>query len=74
VKKEIICTISLNLADSGRELMILLLNRRLNMLYNNIRGEINPSQPTTKVTHVGAFDVDFSMVLRERIASNMLIM
>jgi hypothetical protein len=74
VKKEIICTISLNLADSGRELMILLLNRRLNMLYNNICGEINPSQLATKVTHVGAFDVDFSMVLRERIASNMLIM
>jgi hypothetical protein len=37
-----------------------------NKLYNKIPRDINPSQPTTKATYVGAFDVDFSMVLRER--------
>jgi len=47
---------------------------RFNNLYNNILVDINPSQPTTKVTYVGAFDVDFSMTLRERRSSNLLVM
>jgi hypothetical protein len=39
-------------------------NIRFNKLYNKILAYINPSQPTTKVTYAGAFDVDFSMNLR----------
>jgi hypothetical protein len=49
-------------------------NRIFNKFYNNIPRDINPSQPTTKVTYVGAFDVDFSMVLRERRSPTLLIM
>jgi hypothetical protein len=49
-------------------------NRRFNKLYNNILADINPSQPTTKVTYAGAFDVDFSMTLRERRSLTLLVM
>jgi hypothetical protein len=35
-------------------------------LYNKILVEVQPSQPTTKVTFVGAFDPDFALLLRER--------
>jgi hypothetical protein len=41
-------------------------NRIFNKLYKNILRDINPSQSTAKITHVGAFDVDFVMVFRER--------
>jgi hypothetical protein len=49
-------------------------NRIFNKLYNNIPRDINPSQPATKVTYVGAFDVDFAMVLRERRSPTLLVM
>jgi hypothetical protein len=49
-------------------------NRRFNKIYNKILANINPSQPTTKVTYVGAFDVDFSMTLRERRSQTLLVM
>jgi hypothetical protein len=49
-------------------------NRRFNKLYNKIPADIKPSQPTTKVTYVGAFDVDFSMTLRERRSPTLLVM
>jgi hypothetical protein len=41
-------------------------NRSFNNLYNKIPRDTKPSQLAAKVTHVGAFDADFSMVLRER--------
>ena len=47
---------------------------RFNKLYNNIPADINPSQTKTKVTYVGEFDVDFSMILGERRSSTMLVM
>jgi hypothetical protein len=40
--------------------------QRFNKLYNKILVEIKPSQPAAKVTFVGAFDPDFSLLLRER--------
>jgi hypothetical protein len=49
-------------------------NRRFNKIYNKIPKDIKPSQPTIKVIYVGAFDVDFSMVLRERRSPNFLVM
>jgi hypothetical protein len=35
-------------------------------LYNKIPIEVKPSQPATKVTFAGAFDSDFTLLLRER--------
>ena len=49
-------------------------NKRFNKLYNKVPTDINPSQPTTKVTYVGEFDVDFSMTLRERRSLTLLVM
>jgi hypothetical protein len=40
--------------------------QRFNKLYNKILVEVKPFQPTTKVTFVGAFDPDFTLLLRER--------
>jgi hypothetical protein len=40
--------------------------QRFNKLYNKIPIEVKPSQPAAKVTFVGAFDTDFSLLLRER--------
>jgi hypothetical protein len=37
-----------------------------NKLYNKIPAEVKPSQPTAKVTFVGAFELDFFLMLRER--------
>ena len=36
-----------------------------NKLYNKIPFKVKPSQPTTKVTFVGAFEPDFALLLRE---------
>jgi hypothetical protein len=49
-------------------------NKRFNKLYKKISEDIKPSQPTTKVTYIGEFDVDFSMSLRERRSLTLLIM
>jgi hypothetical protein len=40
--------------------------QRFNKLYNKILAEVKPSQPAEKVTFAGAFDLDFSLQLRER--------
>ena len=40
--------------------------QRFNKLYNKIPAEVKPSQPAAKVTFAGAFDPDFSLLLRER--------
>jgi hypothetical protein len=37
-----------------------------NKLYNKILVEVKPSQPVAKVTFVGAFEPDFTLLLRER--------
>jgi hypothetical protein len=49
-------------------------NKRFNKLYNKILVDIKPSQAATKVTYVGAFEVDFSIMLRERRSPTLLIM
>jgi hypothetical protein len=49
-------------------------NRRFNKLYNKIPRDINPLQQVDKVTYVGDFDAEFSMVLRKRRAPTLLIM
>jgi hypothetical protein len=36
--------------------------------------DIKPSQTVAKVTYVGAFEADFSMMLRERRSQTLLIM
>jgi len=40
--------------------------QRFNKLYNKISVKIKPSQTGVKVTFVGAFEPDFSLLLRER--------
>jgi hypothetical protein len=40
--------------------------QKFNKLYNKIPVEVKPSQPATKVTFTGAFEPDFSLLLRER--------
>jgi len=38
---------------------------RFNKLYNKIPAVVKPSEPSTKVTFAGAFELDFSLLLRE---------
>jgi hypothetical protein len=45
---------------------VLEFTQRFNKLYNKIPMEVKPSQPAAKVTFTGAFDPDFSLLLRER--------
>jgi hypothetical protein len=45
---------------------VLEFTQRFNKLYNKIPVEVKPSQPAAKVTFAGAFDPDFSLLLRER--------
>jgi hypothetical protein len=45
---------------------VLEFTQRFNKLYNKIPVEVKPSQPTAKVTFVGAFDLEFALLLRER--------
>jgi hypothetical protein len=40
--------------------------KRFNKLYHKIPIDVKPSQPAAKVTFVGSFDPDFSLLLRER--------
>jgi hypothetical protein len=49
-------------------------NRIFNKLYNNIPVTINPSQPKTILTYARAFDVDFSMTLREIRSTTLIVM
>jgi hypothetical protein len=43
-------------------------------LYNKIPTKVKPSQPIEKVTFVGAFDPDFSLLLRERRSVDLTMM
>lgn len=45
---------------------VLEFTQRFNKLYNKIPAEVKPSQPAAKVTFAGAFDSDFTLLLRER--------
>jgi hypothetical protein len=40
--------------------------KRFNKTYSKIPADVKPSQTTAKVTFAGAFDPDFSLLLRER--------
>jgi hypothetical protein len=40
--------------------------QRFNKLYNKIPVKVKPSQPVAKVTFVGAFEPNFTLMLRER--------
>ena len=40
--------------------------KRFNKFYQIIPIDISPSQATTKISFVGAFEPDFAIVLRER--------
>ena len=42
-----------------------------NKLYNKIPAEVKPSQPAAKVTFAGAFEPDFTLLLRERRVSTL---
>jgi hypothetical protein len=50
---------------------VLKVMQRFNKLYNKILVEVKPSQPTTKVTFAGAFDPNFTLLLRERRSTNL---
>jgi hypothetical protein len=45
-----------------------------NNICNKILVDINPSQPATKVTYTGAFDVDLFMTLRKARSLTLLLM
>jgi hypothetical protein len=45
---------------------ILKFTQRFNKLYNKIPTEVKPSQPAMKVTFTRSFEIDFSLLLRER--------
>jgi hypothetical protein len=45
---------------------VLEFTQRFNKLYNKIPTEVKPSQPIEKVTFIGTFDPDFTLLLRER--------
>jgi hypothetical protein len=42
-----------------------------NKMYNKIPAEIKPSEASTQISYVGAFDPDFYLLLRERIATSL---
>jgi hypothetical protein len=43
-------------------------------MYGKIPDEIKPSETSTKITFANAFDVDFSLLLRERRAATLSLM
>jgi len=49
-------------------------NKRFNKVYNKIPIDIKPSQAAAKVNYAGAFEEDFTIMLRERRSSTLLIM
>ena len=53
---------------------VLEFTQRFNKLYNKIPVEVKPPQPATKVTFAGAFDPNFSLLLRERRSTDLMKM
>jgi len=45
-----------------------------NNFYNKIHVDVKPSQPAAKVTFVGSFDTEFSLLLSERRATTLTYM
>jgi hypothetical protein len=50
---------------------ILEFTQRFSKLYNKISVEVKPYQPATKVTFARDFDLDFTLLLRERISTDL---
>jgi hypothetical protein len=48
--------------------------KRFNLMYGKIPGEIKPSETSAKITFANAFDVEFSLLLRERRATTLSLM
>jgi hypothetical protein len=48
--------------------------KRFNLMYGKIPEEIKPSEASTKITFANAFDVEFSLLLRERRATTLSLM
>jgi hypothetical protein len=48
--------------------------KRFNKMYNKIPDEIKPTEASTKITFANAFDVEFSLLLRERRSTTLLSM
>jgi hypothetical protein len=43
-------------------------------MYGRIPDEIKPTEASTNITYADAFDVEFSLLLRERISTTLLSM
>jgi len=48
--------------------------KRFNKMYNNIHDEINPIKSLAKITFENSFDVELSLLLRERRSTTLLSM
>jgi hypothetical protein len=48
--------------------------KRFNLMYGKIPEEIKPSETSAKITFSNAFDVEFSLLLRERRATTLILM
>jgi hypothetical protein len=47
--------------------------KRFNKMYGRIPDEIKPTEASTKITYANAFDVDFSLLLRERRSTTLFV-
>jgi predicted component of viral defense system (DUF524 family) len=48
--------------------------KRFNKMYNKIPAEIKPTETSAKITFSNAFDVEFSLLLRERRSATLSLM
>jgi hypothetical protein len=48
--------------------------KRFNKIYGIIPDEIKPTESSAKITYANAFDVEFSLLLRERRSTTLLSM
>jgi hypothetical protein len=48
--------------------------KRFNKMYTKIPDEIKPTETSAKITFVNAFDVEFSLLLRERRSATLSLM
>jgi hypothetical protein len=49
-------------------------SKRFKKMYNKIPDEIKPTETSTKMTYASAFDLDFCLLLRERISTSLVHM
>jgi hypothetical protein len=52
---------------------VLEFTQRLNKMYNKIPTKVKLSQPVANVTFAGAFEPNFSILLRERISATLVV-